>query len=136
MSAVDFVMPELDPVAVDRLIAYLRGKAWSQRPSEATARVLQLMVRLWEDRHPFPTRAEVAAHAQVSVPTVDLVLRRHKTGEIVIVYEGGVPTVRGRRWVVPSEEIRAVGRSSPARNPSRAPYKRRGMGEEGSRVGA
>jgi hypothetical protein len=136
MSTVDFIMPSIDPVATDRLVAYLRGKAWSQRPSEATARVLQLMVGLWEAKRPFPTRAEVAMHAQVSVPTVDLVLRRHKTGDLEIVYEGGTPTVRGRRWIVPSDEIRSVGKSSPARTSSRAPYKRRGVGEEGSRVGA
>ena len=131
--SVDFVMPTLDPVAVDRLIAYLRGKAWSQRPSEATARVLQLMVRLWEERRPFPTRAEVALHAQVSVPTVDLVLRRHRTGEIMIVYDGGVPTVRGRRWVVPSDEIRAVGRTGRLQNAARATYKRR-TAQEGVEV--
>ena len=120
-------LPRIDPVAVDRLTAYLRGKSWSQRPAQATARVLALMVRLWEDRREFPTRQQVADHLGVSVPTVDLVLRRHRTGEIAVVYENGPPVVRGRRWVVPSEAVRAIGRSSGSTLPAfkQAPYRRR-----------
>jgi len=124
------LLPRIDPVAVDRLTAYLRGKSWSQRPANATARVLALMVRLWEERQPFPTRSAVADHVGVSVPTVDLVLRRQRTGDLMIVYEGGAPQVRGKRWIVPNDEIRAVGRTDHLVVPQyvRAPYKRKRQG--------
>lgn len=120
-------LPRIDAEAVDRLTAYLRGRSWSQRPAQATARVLALIVRLWEDERPFPTRAQVADHLGVSVPTVDLVLARHRRGELKIVYEGAGTPLRGRRWVVPSETIMAIGRASTATTEAfnRAPYRRR-----------
>ena len=120
-------LPRIDPVAVDRLTAYLRTRSWSQRPAQATARVLALMVRLWEENREFPTRAQVAEHVGVSVPTVDLVLKRYRTGEIVIAYEGSVARVRGKRWVVPCEAIMAIGRSRDAAaiDFKPAPYRRR-----------
>jgi len=104
----DGPLPAVDRAAVARLTAWLRGRSWSQRPAQATASALALMVRLWADRRPFPTRQAVADHLGVSVPTVDLVLRRHKNGDLLIVYEGGAPVLRGKRWVVPSDEIVAV----------------------------
>ena len=131
------VLPRIDPAAVDRLTAYLRGKSWSQRPAQATARVLALMVRLWEDEKPFPTRALVADHVGVSVPTVDLVLRRARQGELKIVYEGAGTPLRGKRWIVPSETIRAIGRASTATTGAlgRAPYRRRvSQGHPGAAV--
>jgi len=130
----EYVLPRIDPQAVECLTAYLRGKSWSQRPAQASARVLALMVRLWEDKREFPTRKAVADHVGVSVPTVDLVLQRHRTGELQIVYEGAGAPLRGRRWVVPSDELRAIGRASigPAAtfHESRAPYRRRGVHSE------
>lgn len=121
------VLPKIDGQAVERLTAYLRGKSWSQRPAVASARVLALMVRLWEGNQSFPTRARAAAHLGVSVPTVDLVLQRHRTGDLKIVYEGAVMGGRGRRWVVPSEEIRAIGRArdNTVDTFRSAPYRRR-----------
>jgi hypothetical protein len=85
------------------------------------------MVRLWEDEKPFPTRAQVADHVGVRVPTVDLVLRRARQGELQIVYEGAGTPLRGRRWIMPSEGIRAIGRApeSTAAAFHRAPYRRR-----------
>ena len=122
----ELVLPPIDPAAVDRLTAYLRGRSWSQRPAHATARVLALIVRLWEDRREFPTRRQVADHVGVSVPTVDLVLRRHRTGEVMVVYEAAAPVLRGRRWVVPDKEIRRIGKSSGGElSVTKAPYRRR-----------
>jgi hypothetical protein len=121
-------LPRIDPVAVEKLTAYLRGRSWSQRPANATARVLALMVRLWEDEIPFPTRAQVADHVGVSVPTVDLVLARHRDGLLKIVYEGAGAPLRGRRWIVPCETIMAIGRAPTPTTAAfeRAPYRRRG----------
>lgn len=92
-------------MSVANLTAYLRKKSWSQRPPQASARVLALMVELWEHRTPFPTREKAARRAGVSIPTVDLVLKRHRHGDLMIVYDGGIPVVRSKRWVVPSSEI-------------------------------
>jgi len=130
LSGAQTRLPRIDPAAVDRLTSYLRGKSWSQRPANATARVLALMVRLWEERQPFPTRSAVADHVGVSVPTVDLVLRRQRTSDLMVVWEGGVPQVRGKRWIVPNDEIRAVGRTDHLVVPQyvRAPYKRKRQG--------
>jgi hypothetical protein len=127
------VLPRIDPAAVDRLTAYLRGKSWSQRPALATARVLALMVRLWEDEKPFPTRSAVADHVGVSVPTVDLVLRRQREGMLKIVYEAAGAPLRGRRWIIPSETIMAIGRAPESTTAAfrRAPYKRRAMVHSG-----
>lgn len=127
-------LPRIDPAAVDRLTAYLRGKSWSQRPSQSSARVLALMVRLWEEHREFPTRQAVARHVGVSVPTVDLVLRRHRRGELEIVYEGAGAPLRGKRWIVPSEEIRAIGRALDAATDDfkPAPYRRRRVVHSGS----
>ena len=126
-------LPRIDPAAVDRLTAYLRGRSWSQRPAQATARVLALMVRLWEDEKPFPTRSAVADHVGVSVPTVDLVLRRARQGELKIVYEGAGTPLRGKRWIVPSETIRAIGRAPEATTAAfgKAPYRRRRVVDSG-----
>lgn len=104
-------LPGIDPVAVDRLTEYLRARSWSQRPANATARVFVLIIRLWQDKTPFPTRQEVADHLGVSVPTVDLVLARRNAGDLQIVYEGAVMAGRGKRWVVPSDTLMAIGRS-------------------------
>lgn len=98
-------LPHVSKAAAGQLTVYLRNKSWSQRPAIASARVLALMVELWANKQPFPTRAQAARHLGVSVPTVDLVLRRHRTGVISIVYDGGIPQVRGRRWIVPSPEV-------------------------------
>jgi hypothetical protein len=139
MSATEpILLPKIDPIAVDRLTSYLRGRSWSQRPAHATARVLALMVRLWEEQLPFPTRARAAEHVGVSVPTVDLVLARHRTGELKIVYEAAGAPLRGRRWVVPSEAIRAIGRAPQGTYGAfaPAPYRRRGgNGVGGNGVG-
>lgn len=113
-------LPVLEKETVVNLVAYLRKKSWSQRPPDASARVLAFMVELWASCTPFPTRPEVARSVGVSVPTVDLVLRRHRHGDLMIVYDGGIPVVRSKRWVVPSSEIiSAALTSGPARRRDR-----------------
>jgi hypothetical protein len=102
------LLPYIDPSAVERLTKALRKQSWSQRPAEATARVLTLIVELWEERIPFPTRGVVATHAGVSVPTVDIVLRRQHQGQLLILYDHD-----GRsRWIVPADDIIAVAKGA------------------------
>jgi hypothetical protein len=128
----DSRLPRVHKATVGALAGYLRDKSWSQRPPIASARVLALMVELWAARQPFPTRQQAARHLGVSVPTVDLVLRRHRTGVISIVYDGA-PVVRGRRWIVPSPEvIQAANRSLPGRRAAEdIPRDRRQRGQRG-----
>jgi hypothetical protein len=107
-------LPSVDHRVVSSLVVHLRARRWSQRPPLASARILALIVRLWDDGIPFPTRPKVAAHLGVSVPAVDLVLRRLRPG---IIYQSGVATVRGKRWVVPPPDIALASRPTGGGDP-------------------
>lgn len=104
--------------AVEKLANVLRDRSGSQRTPDQTARVLVLLVKMWQSRPPipFPSRDQVKDHLGVSLSCVDVVLSyRQGTGDISIAYEttrGNVArrphsTVR-RRFVVPSREIQGI----------------------------
>jgi hypothetical protein len=107
-------LPIIDGYVVDQLTKLLRERGQTQRPPAATAKVLALIVKLNDHRPPlpFPTRPVIAAHLDISVPTVDVVLsQRQATDDIKIVTETKKGNVANRpstikvRYIIPNPEI-------------------------------
>lgn len=99
------VYPHLyEPLALE-----IRDREQTRRIPEATAKVLVLMVLLYQKNHAFPPRDQIAEHLGVSVQTVDAVIsQRQATRDIRIVHiamkgskQARLATIRGRR-IIPS----------------------------------
>jgi hypothetical protein len=111
-------LPDISEYAVEKLANVLRERSQAQRLPDQTARVLVLLVAMWQSSPPipFPDRKQVAAHLGVSVPCVDVTLSyRQGTGDISVAYTTAQGNVGGRlhstirqRFVIPSDEIRRI----------------------------
>jgi hypothetical protein len=108
-------LPEIHDAVVEHVVDWLRSEKAMQRPPEAAAKLLILLVKLNRDHTPLPTRAAIARHLDIAIPTVDIVIsNRIATGHLKLVVE----TIRGQvkqrltvvqhKHLVPSTELQAV----------------------------
>jgi hypothetical protein len=108
-------LPEIHDAVVQHVVDWLRSEKAMQRPPEAAAKLLILLVKLYRDHIPIPTRAVIAKHLDIAIPTVDIVIsNRIATGHLKLVMEttrGQVKqrlTVVQHKFLVPSAELQAV----------------------------
>lgn len=108
-------LPDIHDSVVQYVVDWLRSERAMQRPPEAAAKLLILLVRLNREHIPLPTRATIARHLGIAIPTVDIVIsNRIATGHLQLVVEttrGAVKqrlTVVQSRYLVPSAELEKV----------------------------
>jgi hypothetical protein len=102
-------LPVVYPYVAEPLAFELRDREQTRRIPEATAKVLVLMVLLYQKNYAFPPRDRIAEHLGVSVQTVDAVIsQRQATRDIRIVHlamkgskQPRLAAIRGRR-IIPS----------------------------------
>lgn len=105
-------LPKIKAADVRRVTERLRV---GQRPPVATAKVLILVVKLDYTRTPWPTRAAVAKHLGIAIPTVEAVLSKQTgLGRLQLRIETPMGNVKQRLGVVqhkyylPSPELIAI----------------------------
>lgn len=108
-------LPEVHGAVVDHVVDWLRSEKDMQRPPLAAAKLLILLVKLYRDHNPVPTRAAIATHLDIAVPTVDIVIsNRIATGHLRLVTETARGHVKQRltvvqhKFLIPSAELQAV----------------------------
>ena len=108
-------LPDVHDSVVQHVVEWLRGQQAAQRPPEAAAKLLIFLVKLYRDHIPLPTRAVIAKHLGIAIPTVDIVIsNRQATGHLKLVVEttrGDVKqrlTVIQHKFLVPSAELISV----------------------------